>query len=145
MEKTAILLVEDNEDDVFLLQCALEDAGLNNPIHVVESAEGAMAYLTGAGDYADRDLHPVPSVVFIDLTLPGRPGHELLQWMSSSEDLRHIPRVVLTGSDDPRDLKRAYESGVNCYLRKPLTFKQLTGPSRNLYALLAKRPVAEVR
>ena len=145
METAAILLVEDNEDDVILLRCALEDAGLNNPVHVVESAEGAMAYLTGSGDYADRDLHPMPAVVFVDLTLPGRPGHELLGWMSVSEHLRHIPRVVLTGSDDPRDLKRAYEFGVNCYLRKPLTLKQLTGPSRNLYALLAKRPVAEVR
>lgn len=140
MDSAVILLVEDNEDDAILLQCTLQNAGLNNPVHVVNSAERAMEYLTGSGDYTDRALYPVPSVVLLDLTLPGRPGHDLLAWLSSTEGLRHIPRVVLTGSDNPEDLRRAYEFGANCYLRKPLTLEQLTGPSRNLRRLLANQP-----
>jgi len=145
MDSAIILLVEDNEDDAILLQYTLQNAGLNNPVHLVNSAERAMEYLTGSGDYTDRTLYPMPSVVFLDLTLPGRPGHDLLAWMSSNEGLQHIPRVVLTGSDDPEDLKRAYEFGANCYLRKPLTLEQLTGPSRNLRRLLTNQPESAFR
>ncbi len=66
----AILLVEDNEDDVFLMKRALQSAGIVNPVIVVESGQVAMDYLGGAGKFADRDSYPMPAAVFIDLNLP---------------------------------------------------------------------------
>ena len=128
----AILLVEDNPDDVILIECALEDAGMANPLHVVEDAEKAIAYLRGEGVYRDRDVYPLPRVLFLDLNLPGKSGHYVLEWMAGQESLNGIVRIVITGSDEPADLKKAYELGANSYFRKPLTIEQLTSPGRNL-------------
>jgi CheY-like chemotaxis protein len=139
---SAILLVEDNEDDVILTQCALEDAGITNPVHVVANADHAMDYLTGEGKYNDRSAYPVPCVIFIDLRLPGKSGHDLLAWMAKRTDLKEIVRVVLTRSDDPADIKMAREFGANAYVRKPLTVEQLTTPGRNLQTLLRGRVAA---
>jgi len=135
-EGPVILLVEDNEDDVILIKDALERAGVTNPVHVVGTASAAVNYLSGKGEFSDRKLYPVPKVVFLDLKLPGESGHNVLQWMAKQEKLKGIVRVVLTGSDDPSDLKKAYELGANSYFRKPLTAQQLTDPSRNLRMLL---------
>src|SRR6266536_3428746 len=132
METNAILLVEDNEDDIILTECALEDAAIESPVQVVSDANQAMAYLSGEGKYNDRAAYPMPSVIFIDLWMPGKSGHDLLAWMARRPDFREIVRVVLTGSDDPADMKRARELGANAYVRKPLTVEQLTTPGRNL-------------
>src|SRR5438874_1241975 len=121
MEAGPILLVEDSEDDVFLIEYTLEDAGILNPVHVVESGEEAIAYLSASGKYSDRHEFPLPRVVFLDLKLPGKSGHDVLKWMAQQEFLNDVVRVVLTGSDDPQDLKKSYDLGANAYLTKPLT------------------------
>jgi CheY-like chemotaxis protein len=139
-----ILLVEDNEADAILTQMTLENAGIRAPVQVVKTVEAAMAYLGGEGDYADTERFPLPQVVFVDLNLPGRSGHDVLGWMQGNEDLRNVVRVVLTGSDDPADLKLAYELGANCYLRKPLTIEQLTQPGRNIRMLFAEPRLAGI-
>ena len=77
----AILLVEDNEDDLFLMKRALRTARIVNPLIVVETGQEAMHYLDGAGKFADRDSYPIPAVVFIDLKLPFVFGHEVLAWI----------------------------------------------------------------
>jgi CheY-like chemotaxis protein len=140
MVPDAILLVEDSEDDVILTKCALEDAGIVNPVQAVSNADQAMAYLNGEGVYRDRTSYPLPCLIFIDLWLPGKSGHELLAWMAEQPALKSIVRVVLTGSENPADIKRARESGANGYICKPLTVEQLTKPGRNLQTLL-RRPV----
>jgi CheY-like chemotaxis protein len=121
-----ILLVEDNEDDVFLMKRALKLAGVANPVQVVTDGEQATAYLGGAGVYSDRMAYPMPAVVFLDLKLPFRSGHEVLAWIRSQKALESLVVVVLTSSDEPSDLRRAYSLGANSYLVKPLTPKQLT-------------------
>jgi CheY-like chemotaxis protein len=136
MESDAILLVEDSEDDVILTKCALEDAGIANPVIDVPTADKAIAYLTGQGEYHDRNFYPMPCVIFIDLWLPGKSGHELLAWIAKQPSLKEIVRVVLTGSDNPADARRARELGANAYVKKPLTVDQLTRPGRNLQNLL---------
>lgn len=141
MEAMPILLVEDNEDDVILIQYALEEAGIGNPVHVVESGEEAIAYLSASGKYSDRHEFPLPRVVFLDLKLPGKSGHDVLKWMTQRESLNDVIRVVLTGSDDPLDLKKSYDLGANGYLTKPLTPEQLRHPSRNLRTVLLGRPI----
>lgn len=136
MNADCILLVEDNPDDVVLTKCALADAGLSNPVHVVSTAEEALAYLSGADKYSDRTCFPIPKVIFVDLKLPGKSGHEILRWIARREELRHVLRLVLTGSENPKDRKMAQELGANGYLQKPITKEQITGPSRNLGTLL---------
>jgi len=137
IETDYILLVEDNEDDMVLLKYALQEAGIRNPLHWVQTAESAMNYLAGQGEYADRIVFPVPRIIFVDLKLPGQSGHDLLKWINTRDELAGVVRIVLTGSNDPRDRRAAIQLGANSYLEKPLTPDQLTSPSRSLRMFFA--------
>lgn len=121
----AILLVEDNEDDVFLMQRAIKAAQIRNPLHVLEDGQSAMDYLSGVGPYADRSAHPLPAVIFLDLKLPFVRGHDVLAWIRRQPHLENIVVVVLTSSSEPGDLKEAYRLGANSYVVKPPTADQL--------------------
>jgi CheY-like chemotaxis protein len=116
-----ILLVEDNEDDVFLTEMAFAKAGCKNAMRVVTDGEEAVNYLAGEGAFANRDQHPFPSLVLLDLKLPYRSGLEILGWMGSNGMIGKTTIAVLTSSNQPNDLKRAYELGTNTYLVKPPT------------------------
>src|SRR5213596_1160842 len=96
---SAILLVEDNDDDVFLMKHALAAAGVSNPVFVAESGQQAVDYLSGAGEYSDRARFPMPVVVFLDLKLPLMSGHEVLGWIRAQRQLESLMVVVLTSSD----------------------------------------------
>lgn len=122
---SAILLVEDNDDDVFLMKHALASTGVSNPIFVVESGQRAVDYLSGEGDYHDRSKYPMPVIVFLDLKLPLMSGHEVLGWIRAQRQLESLVVVVLTSSDEPSDVRRSYSLGANSYLMKPLTARQL--------------------
>lgn len=122
----AILLVEDNDDDVFLMKRTLTAAGVHNPVFVVNDGEQAIDYLAGNGPYADRHAHPLPVVVFLDLKLPLKSGLEVLAWIRAQRELESLLVLVLTSSDEPSDLRRAYSLGASSYLVKPLTPVQLT-------------------
>lgn len=123
---SAILLVEDNEDDVFLMKRALHAAGVANPVHVVETGQQAIDYLSGTPPYQDRSSHPMPAIVFLDLKLPLLSGHEVLAWIRAQRQLEGLTVVVLTSSNEPSDVRRSYSLGANSYLVKPLTAQQLT-------------------
>lgn len=114
-----LLLVEDNEDDVFIFQRAFRRAGLHDPLQVVADGQEAIDYLAGVGRYADRVAHPWPSLVFLDLKLPRRSGHEVLAWIASRPELPMLPVIVLTSSAELRDLQRSRELGALHYLVKP--------------------------
>jgi CheY-like chemotaxis protein len=116
-----ILLVEDNEDDLFLTEMALKQAGCGNPLHVVLDGQAAVDYLSGTGEFADREKFPFPSLVLLDLKLPYRSGLEVLAWMRSMGLLARTTVAVLSSSNEPNDLKKAYDLGTNTYLVKPLT------------------------
>ena len=120
-----ILLVDDNEDDVFLMERALQAAQISNPVRILEDGREAINYLAGHGQYADREKFPLPAIVFLDLKLPFKSGHEVLQWIRSQPQLETLVVVVLTSSNEPSDLKRAYGLGANSYLVKPPTAAQL--------------------
>jgi CheY-like chemotaxis protein len=121
----AILLVEDNEDDVFLMKRALKAAGIINPLHIVEDGQQAIDYLSGTGAYSDRQVHPLPVVVFLDLKLPMKRGLDVLSWIREQTELQNLVVVVLTSSNEPSDLKEAYRLGANSYVVKPPTATQL--------------------
>lgn len=115
----AILLVEDDENDVFLMKRALKGAAIINPLHVVEDGQEALDYLAGVGKFADRAIHPVPTLVFLDLKLPLRSGLEVLEWIRQQKELDTLVVIVLTSSSEPPDLKKCYALGANSYVVKP--------------------------
>lgn len=116
-----VLLVEDDPDDVFFIRNAFERAGIADAPRVARDGEEASAYLLGQGAFSDRRLNPAPSLVLLDLKLPRLSGLEFLAWRARQEArLRSIPVVVLTSSQSPEDLAKAYELGANSYLVKPL-------------------------
>lgn len=121
-----LLLVEDNEDDVFLMQRALEAANIKNRLLVVQDGESAVDYLSGTGEYADREKYPYPDIVFLDLKLPYLSGLEILEWKQSRKDLPETIIIVVTSSNEPSDLKTAYRLGASSYIVKPPTGEQLT-------------------
>jgi CheY-like chemotaxis protein len=121
----AILLVEDNEDDVFLMKRALKAAGISNPLLVVEDGQQAVDYLEGKNEYVDRATHPAPAIVFLDLKLPLKQGLDVLAWIRKQKTLESLVVVVLTSSSEPSDLKEAYRLGANSYVVKPPTASQL--------------------
>jgi CheY-like chemotaxis protein len=121
----AILLVEDNEDDVFLMQRALKGARVINPLFVVEDGQEAVDYLGGAGKFADRETYPLPAIVFLDLKLPLISGHDVLAWVRRQKELESLVVIVLTSSNEASDLSRCYALGANSYLVKPPTPEQL--------------------
>jgi CheY-like chemotaxis protein len=124
-----ILLVEDNEDDVFLMERALKSAGILNPVCVVEDGQRAIDYLAGSGDFADRARFPYPVVVFLDLKLPRKSGFDVLGWLRGRSDLPQPLIVVLSSSNSPQDIERVTALGAARYAVKPPTvdlFQQLT-------------------
>jgi CheY-like chemotaxis protein len=125
-----ILLVEDNEDDVFLMTRALNAAHIENPMSVVEDGQQAVDYLSGAGPFADRDAYPLPVIVFLDLKLPIMMGLEVLAWIRADPKFADIIVVVLTSSNEPSDLKEAYRLGANSYVVKPPDADQLLEMAR---------------
>jgi len=121
MSSYTILLVEDNEDDVFLMKRALRGAGITNPLQIAEDGQAAIDYLAGVGAYADRTLTPLPMIVFLDLKLPYKSGHEVLEWIRQQPHLKTLVVIVLTSSNERVDLERAYKFGANSFVVKPPT------------------------
>ncbi|HEY6200723.1 MAG TPA: response regulator [Candidatus Binatia bacterium] len=120
-----ILIVEDRPADVLLIRRAFMKAQIANPLQVVRDGETAVAYLAGSGAYADRQAHPLPALLLLDLKLPRKSGLEVLMWLRAQPEIRRLPVVVLTSSKETTDVNRAYELGANSYLLKPVTFESL--------------------
>ncbi len=127
----SILLVEDNEDDAFLMQRALQDAAIVNPLLIVQDGQEAIDYLSGAGKFADRAQFPIPAVIFLDLKLPLKSGHEVLAWIRGRKEFDMVVIVVLTSSSEPSDIKKSYSLGANSFLVKPPTPESLVDLARS--------------
>ena len=119
MDSKLILIVEDYEDDAKLLQLLLTSGGVSNAVRISLSAEDAINYLDGVPPFSNRAVYPLPSVVFVDLKLPGISGFELLRWMKSHPELKDIFVVVLSATGDLISVQAAYSLGANSFLIKP--------------------------
>ena len=123
--KKMILLVEDDPDHELLTIRALKKSNIANEVHVARDGEEALNLLFGA--------EPVtPQVVLLDLKLPKVEGLEVLRRIRESDSTRMLPVVVLTSSDEERDLIRSYQLGVNSYIRKPVSFDDFAEATRQL-------------
>jgi len=121
-DEFAILLVEDDLNDIFLVKRAFKRAEIPNQLQVVTDGEEAIRYLHGEGKYADRKLFPLPRLVVMDINMPRRTGFEVLEWIKSDGVLKRIPVIIVSASDQPSDINRAYELGANAYMVKPVDF-----------------------
>ncbi len=126
------LLVEDNPDHVLLLQRAFSKAKVLNAMQVVRGGEQAIEYLSGTGRYANRAEYPLPSVVLLDLKMPGVDGFEVLRWIRAQPGISTLRVVVLTTSDETRDIDLAYKLGANSFLVKPSDFDRFVEISQAL-------------
>jgi CheY-like chemotaxis protein len=127
-----ILMAEDDPDDRFLAQEALEEARLTNRLYFVHHGEALMDYLYRRGDYAAPGAAPRPGLILLDLNMPKKDGREALEEIKADPDLRRIPVVVLTTSKAEEDVLRSYDLGVNAYITKPVTFESLVEVMRAL-------------
>ncbi len=116
-----ILLVEDNPGDVRLTQEVLKEAVVPNRIHAVRTGIEALAFLRRQGQYSDA---PRPDLILLDLNLPKKSGHEVLDEIKTDERLKRIPVVVLTTSSADQDITKAYDAHANCYITKPIDLNQ---------------------
>jgi CheY-like chemotaxis protein len=142
-EAPAILIVEDDSDALVLLRRAFRKAGVSAPIHVVTDGDTAIAYLAGEGKCADRTAYPLPIMILLDLKLPKRSGLEILEWKHRQPDLRDIPVIVVTSSDEETDRRRAAELGAHHYEVKLVdsgTLLRLARKVRRYTGLRERRP-----
>jgi CheY-like chemotaxis protein len=128
-EPIEILLVEDNPDDAELTLDALRDGRVRNRVTVVEDGVEAMAFLRRQGPYASA---PRPDLILLDLHLPRKSGREVLTEVKQDPDLRRIPVVVMTCSDDEKDILDVYNQHVNCYVIKPVDLDQFIGVVKSI-------------
>ena len=131
-EEIEILLVEDNGADAELTQHALRKNALANRIHVVRDGEDALNYLFCRGKYEERSGSPLPQLILLDLKLPKIDGLSVLRALKEDRRTRWIPVIVLTSSNEEKDLLASYDLGVNSYIQKPLDFDQFRETARTL-------------
>jgi two-component system, response regulator len=115
-----ILLVEDSPEDYEATVRAFKRSGLSNPIFRCEDGENALDFLHRRGPYSDPERAPRPGVILLDLNLPGTDGREVLTEIKSDDQLKQIPVIVLTTSNDARDVESCYQAGANSYIQKPV-------------------------
>src|SRR5947208_15339935 len=128
--KKTILVAEDDSNDIYLLKLAFLKAHLNVNFEIVQDGEQLIKYL------ATRDCspeHPLPELLLLDIKVPKMNGFEVLEWVRRQPGLKRLLIIVLTSSDEPRDINRAYDLGANSYLVKPCGIEHLMGIVQHLY------------
>lgn len=139
-KQSVILLVDDNPDDIFLTKRAFDRAGVTHQVPSVTGGAEAIAYLSGDSPFQDRIQYPLPDLMLLDIKMPAVDGFEVLRWVRRQSHLSRLNVVMLTSSDDLRDVNLAYMLGANSFLVKPLNFWNAADLSRSLENLLAMRP-----
>lgn len=120
-----VLYAEDEDNDAFLMQRAFAKAAVANPLQIVTDGSAAMRYLSGTGEFSDRNTFPFPCLLLLDLNLPRQSGLEVLAWCRAQPALRELPIVIFTSSSQSRDIQSAYTLGANAYLVKPPNSERL--------------------
>lgn len=135
----SILLVEDNVDDIDLTLMAFKRNNIENEVIIAKSGEQALEILHGEGS----EKTPLPSVVLMDINMPGMSGLEALKHIRSHPRTRALPVVILTSSKEDQDIIEGYGSGANSYIRKPVNFNEFVNAVKQLgmYWLLLNEPL----
>lgn len=125
MRPLKILQVENSEEDAVFFGRACKASGLSSTCYAVRDGSEAMAYLTGAGKYANRSLYPFPDLIVLDLKMPGMNGFDFLKWLRRQAEFLSLPVLVFTRSTSEQDKVRAINEGATGYFIKPKDFASL--------------------
>ena len=117
MKQFNILQVEDNEGDILLTTEALEEKKIVNKISVVKDGDKAIDFLNKKNEYKDAEL---PNLILLDINLPKKNGHEVLQYLKTNDKFKHIPIIMLTTSSSEKDIMMSYKHYANCFITKPV-------------------------
>src|SRR5262245_3108427 len=120
-----VLLVEDDENDVFFFKRAMKVVGWTSPVQVAQDGKQAVEYLQATGRPSYHEELLVPSLVLLDLKLPYMSGFDVLKWIRDNSNLKHVAVVVLTSSREEVDIQRACNLGANGYVVKPAAAEEL--------------------
>ena len=123
MEEIFILIAEDDADDRFLLQAAFEENGFTDKLHFVENGVEVLDYLNGLTS-TGRDKK-YPRFILLDLNMPKKDGREVLRELKQHPDLKKIPVVIFSTTNNEQEMRRCYELGANSYITKPNSFESL--------------------
>jgi CheY-like chemotaxis protein len=131
VDEVSILLVEDDPGHARLIEKNLRRANVTNTIHHITDGQQAVDYLFCEGEYADRQRSS-PLLVLLDLNMPVLDGYQVLERMKADERTKRIPVIILTTTDDAREVTRCYELGCNVYITKPVDYDQFAEAMRKL-------------
>jgi CheY-like chemotaxis protein len=135
-----VLHVDDDPNDTTLFQVACAKADVDFELKNIEDANEVIAYLSGTGKYADRSRYQLPGMVLLDLKMPRATGLDILKWIRSQSVLKHLPVIVLSGSELKEDMHEAYAVGANSYLVKPPSFDSLVSLVKDIGEQLPRSP-----
>lgn len=133
-EMKTLLVAEDDEDDRLMLDDAVRNCGIQNPLRFVVDGEELLDYLHHRGHYTDPQRYPHPGLILLDLNMPKLDGRSALREIKADPLLREIPVIVLTTSSSPDDISRCYQHGANAYVTKPGSYAALLDMVRNFSA-----------
>jgi CheY-like chemotaxis protein len=128
-----LLIVDDDENDRFLLEHAFRKLNVGYRIQPLQNGSEALALIKGEGVYADRKAYPFPSFILTDLKMPGGDGFEILSYLKQHPEILIVPVVMLSGSDDPDDVRQAYSLGASSFIVKPHGVDGLEGIVQKLH------------
>ena len=140
MKPIHILLVEDNEGDIFLVTEALEERKIVNKISVARDGKEALDFLDKKGKYENEVL---PDLILLDVNLPKKNGHEVLEYIKEKETLKQIPVIMLTTSSSEKDILLSYKNHANCFITKPVdveNFLKVISSIENFWINIVKLP-----
>ena len=120
-----ILLAEDDPDDQYLINEALDESQLNARLYVVSDGEELLDYLKRQGKYQDSQKWPMPNLILLDLNMPLKDGREALREIKADPAFQHIPVIALTTSQAEKDVVDTYQNGVSGFITKPVEFSGL--------------------
>jgi CheY-like chemotaxis protein len=125
-ESRLVLVVEDSDDDYFLLTRAFKKANFLNPVQRVSNGEEAIHYMAGTSQYEDRTMYPFPYIVLLDLKMPITHGFDVLNWARKQAETKLLPMLVFSSSQQDVDVQESYQRGANGYVMKPTSISGLT-------------------
>ncbi|MCL6432913.1 MAG: response regulator [Leptolyngbyaceae cyanobacterium HOT.MB2.61] len=122
---TPLLIAEDSDEDFEVLQLLMRQMEVQNPIYRCTNGDKVLDFLYQEGDYSNPEIAPRPSIILLDLNLPGTDGRDVLEQLKQDQKLKEIPVIIFTTSSNPKDVEFCYQKGANGYLIKPVDSEEL--------------------